>query len=422
MRILLTNTGSWGTGSGMVAEAVASELRRRGHEALLFYCDAQIESADKQAYYSRPDRYYIWRFPVEGDGLVLPTFPLIIPDPNPRNFSGAYTYRELSDELLDFYFRSARQELKKVITRFHPDLIECQHVWSLSYVVSELGLPYVITAHNTDQVGYRQDRRMQPYANQAVAGAGWLFTVSEFVRREVLSLYPALRPNKVVVLENGYDQKLFYPQEISRAEVFQELGIEDRPGLPLISFSGKLSRTKGVDILLRANRSIQRQRPALMIVAGIGQLDREFAAEERAEFHMENVHFVGHQPQTLIARLHNLAQVSVMPSRTEGYGIAALEAMGCGTPVVATRSGGPETFVVGDLVPVGDVDALAHSILRLLNLPPQAGQALGQAALEAARGHSWAGIVERRLDYYRETLAAAPIGPPAQDRDAAESH
>jgi glycosyltransferase involved in cell wall biosynthesis len=387
----------------MVAEAVAEDLRRRGHEAFLFFCDTQFDTPDKHGYYSQPDRYYIWRFPVQGEEHVLPTFPLMISDPNPRNFPGAWTFRDLSDELLEFYFRAARRELEQAIAGFRPDIVECQHVWTMSYLVNELGLPYVATAHHTDQVGYRNDRRMQLYANRAAAGARWLFAISEFVRREVLSLYPGLSQEKVVLLENGYDQRIFHAQRVSRARVLRKLGLEDVPGLPIISFAGKISRTKGVDILLQANRVVQRQCPALLVLAGTGQME-EFTPEEQATFHFENVRLVGHQPQAVIAQLHNLATVSVMPSRTEGYGIAALEAMGCGTPVVGTRSGGPESFVVGDLVSVGSVEELAASLLKLLNLKPQVARELRQTALEKARQHSWEEIVERRLRYYREAL------------------
>lgn len=59
----------------MVAEAVAEDLRRRGHEAFLFFCDAQFDTPDKHGYYSQPDRYYIWRFPVQGEGTRYRLFP-----------------------------------------------------------------------------------------------------------------------------------------------------------------------------------------------------------------------------------------------------------------------------------------------------------------------------------------------------------
>lgn len=388
----------------MVAEAVQAELLRCGHQALLFFADAGLESPEKRKYYSRPDLYHIWQYPLERGGHILPSFPLMIPDPNPRSVAGSTTFRDLSDELLNFYFEEGQRALQQAVDSFQPDIIECQHIWTIPYLVNQLGLPYVATANHSDQIGYRYDRRMQAYANQAAAGARWIFAISDFVRREALTLYPSLQPEKVVVVENGYDQRVFRPQRVDRARVLGELGLPTSSTLPVISFSGKISRTKGVDTLLRANRLVQKEHKALLVICGTGRLKDEFSAEERADFHLENVWCVGHRPQILVAQLHNLAAASVMPSRSEGFGLAALEAMGCGTPVVATRSGGPESYVVGALVPVDDVEALAEALLKLLTLKPSEARHLREAALEKASQYSWEQIVARRLEYYRRAL------------------
>ncbi len=414
MRVLLTNTGPWGTGSAVVAEAVVKDLRRRGHPAMLFFPDAQFETPEKKHYYGQPERYRIWRFPVERDGLRLETFPLMITDPHPRNFPRAWTFHDLPDELLALYEQEARRELERVIEDFRPDIIECQHIWTMGRLVNALGLPYIVTAHHSDQLGYRYDLRMQPLANQAAAGARWIFAISDFVRREVLTLYHPIDPDKVVVLENGYNQRLFRPRRVNRRQVLRALGVPDQERLPLISFSGKISHTKGVDILLRANRRLQRERKALLLLLGAGRLEEVFSAEERADFHRENVHLLGHRPQSVLAQVHNLAAVSVMPSRSEGFGIAALEAMGCGTPVVVSRSGGPESFAVGENVPVADPEALAGALLKILALPPGEARALRRTAHQQALHYSWREITQRRLRYYRQALKRrpAPAGTP----------
>jgi len=165
----------------------------------------------------------------------------------------------------------------------------------------------VAVAHHSDQLGFRYDLRMQSYAERAAAGASWIFAISRFVRKEVLSLYPGLSPRRVVILENGYNQRIFRPQRVSRARVLRQLGIENDPGLPIITFSGKISRTKGLDFLLRANRWLQAERKVLVLLAGTGRLEDEFSVEERADFHWENVRLLGQLPQTMLAKLHNLA-------------------------------------------------------------------------------------------------------------------
>ena len=410
MRILLTNTGPWGTGSAMVAESVLAELRRKGHEAMLFFPDAQVRAPGKDHYYSQPDLYRIWRFPIERGRRRLESFPLMIPDPNPRTSGTPQTFRDLSDDLLAFYFEELRSELRALVDEFRPDIVESQHIWTMGYVLRELELPYILTAHHSDQMGYRYDSRMQKYADLAAAGARRIFAVSPFVEREVKELYPDIPPGKAVVIENGYDQGIFRPNQVDRSKVMRSLGIEWRDDFRIISFSGKISRTKGIDVLLRANRLLQRERKALVIIAGTGRLEDEFTQDERAGFHLENVHFIGQQPQAVLAGLHNAAACSVMPSRTEGFGIAALEAMGCGTPVVATRSGGPETFVVGAMVAVENVEELAAALVKLLRLDPDAQRALRQKALERARQYAWERIVDRRLECYRQALSSGTIG------------
>ena len=388
----------------MVAEAVLEELRKLGHQAMLFFPDAQLDTPDSEQYYSQPDVYHIWRFPIEGEGYVLPSFPLMIPDPNPRSGTKAWTYRDLSDEQLEFYFQKLRQELQKVINRFRPEVIECQHIWTIPYIVSELGLPYVVTAHHSDQMGYRYDPRMQSYANLAAARAHWIFATSEYSKNEVLSLYPGIQQKKVVLVENGYNQHIFYRQRVNRKELLQKLGVEDDPRLPIITFSGKISHTKGIDILLRANRLVQQERKALLLIAGTGKLEKEFSAEERSDFHLENAWFVGHQPQPVVAQIHNLAAVSVIPSRSEGFGLAALEAMGCGIPVVSTRCGGPEMYVVGAKVPVENPGDLGRALLKILDLDASDTKDLQQAALDKALQYSWEQLIEKRLHCYRLML------------------
>ncbi len=83
---------------------------------------------------------------------------------------------------------------------------------------------------------------------------------------------------------------------------------------------------------------------------------------------------------------------------------AALEVMACGIPVVATRCGGPEMFVVGKTVPVGNAEELAAALVELLAMGPRAARELREAAYEKARQFSWQEIVGRRLRYYRQAV------------------
>ena len=405
MRVLQAMTGPPGTGSGTVVEAMVDELGRQGHEAFLFFPDAAGPGAPGEVGPGDDPRHRVWRFPVRGGGLELPTFPKMIPDPHPREVGASLTCRDLSAGELALYLGGMKRALGRVVEELAPDVVECHHLWAVAWAAAELGLTYLAVPHHSDQMGYRFDERMRPYADRAAAGAALVLPISEFVRREVVELYP-VDPERVIVEEPGYDQATFRPMGSDPAGALAAAGIEGDPALPIVTFSGKLSRTKGVDVLLRANRRLQAERPCHLVMAGTGSLESEFSAGERAGFHLDNVHFPGHLDHPTLARLHDAAAASVVPSREEGFGIAALEAMGCGCPVVASRCGGLEGYVVGELVPVGDEAALAAALGRMLALPPERARELRRRVHEAARPFSWRRVVERRLALYERVRAA----------------
>ena len=138
-----------------------------------------------------------------------------------------------------------RSELRALVDEFRPDIVESQHIWTMGYVLRELELSYILTAHHSDQMGYRYDPRMQKYADLAAAGARRIFAVSPFVEREVKELYPDIPPGKAVVIENGYDQGIFRPTQPDGSKVMKELGIEWPDDFPIISFSGKIFPHQG---------------------------------------------------------------------------------------------------------------------------------------------------------------------------------
>ena len=401
MRILLTNTGPWGTGSGTVADGVMQELTRRGHEVMAFFPDIGWPGVDNDKYYLHPERYRIAPFPATYAGVELYTFPLIIPDPNPRNYHDAWTFKRLSRAQLRAYFGYMKQEMKRLLDEFRPDIVECQHIWALDRVVHELGYPYIAVAHHSDQLGFIYDERMRGLVLESAGKAGYIFAISEYVKEEVLRLY-GLTPERVVTIPNGYNQQLFQPLRLNRHQVLERLGLAHLEALPLITFCGKVSKTKGIDVLLQANRIIQRQQPAALLILGSGDL-KQICREISGAYSLENVIYLGHCPQEELALLHNLAVLSVLPSRTEGFGIAALEAMGCGKPIVATRVGGLADFAVGGLVEPEDAQGLAEQILRVLRMNARDYNLLCDEALNVAHRYSWQMLVDRRMSYY-ETL------------------
>lgn len=407
MRVLFTMTGSWGTGSGTVVEAVVRHLAAMGHEVGVLYPQTRGAPVLRGAH-APEARHFIWEFPLEGEAAALYTFPLMIPDPNPTNFDDAWTFRDLDLEQLDLYIASFQDRLREVVEVFRPDVIECQHLWTMPYAVAETGLPFVVAAHHSDQMGFRYDARIRPYAARAAHAAASIFALTESNRAEIVELY-GVPEAKVVTLGNGYDKEVFRPVEVDRAALLGRFGLAIPEAAPLVTFAGKLSKTKGVDVLYAANRHLQAAYadPATaphLILFGTGSLD-DVLDGAPAQYSHERVHLLGHQPYEVVRDFHNVARLSVMPSRTEGFGLAALEAMGCGLPLVVTRIGAADTFAVGEVVLPEDPEALAEAMLNLLRLPESEYEALRAEVLARAATFSWEAITRRRLSLYECSLA-----------------
>lgn len=256
-------------------------------------------------------------------------------------------------------------------------------------------------------MGFKKDPRYHDMVRKGVAGATRLIAVSSQVKEEVEALYET-PPGKVVTLLNGFNQEIFRPMEIPVAELCDELGIEGDPK-KLISFVGKLTDFKGVDVLLDAAAIYEKELPdTATLIVGFGQLDESLRAQAEKNG-LQRIHFLGHRSQPVVARIYAAASVSAVPSRIEPFGLVAIEAMACGTPVVATNAGGLPDFVndeVGGLVEMENAEALAARIIDEVNNDTK--KTKGPAAAKyAIDGFSWSGVTHKMIDLYETVLASS---------------
>ena len=139
MKVLFTITGPWGIGTETVVDGITREFQNLGHRVKVVFPDLGLPSPDANKYYGNPELYHILQFPAEHQGVDFLTFPLIIPDPNPRNLRNAWTFKEMTDKEFQHYIDFLRLCLQRVIQDFQPDIIETEHVWLMGYVLNELG-------------------------------------------------------------------------------------------------------------------------------------------------------------------------------------------------------------------------------------------------------------------------------------------
>ena len=404
MKILITNTGPWGTGSFTVAKAITEEFLKLGHQVKLFFPDAKVPCSESDHYYNNPDTYEIWQFPLKHKDFSLDSFPLIIPDPHPRNAKGK-TLLELSKKESDFYFQEFEKKITKVLEDFQPDIIECQHIWAFDQIIKKFNYPFICVAHHSDQLGFKYHKTIRPKVIESAKQAQFIFAISDYVKKEVVSLYN-VPDDKVIVIKNGFDKEVFYPKKLNREKVLQDLQLSIPPDATIVSFAGKISLTKGIDLLLKANKLISKDKNIHFLVLGAGDIDDLLSEEEKKECCFKHMHFLGHRSAKTLAEIHNICDYSVLPSRSEGFGIACLESMACGLPVIATKIGGLEELAVGKIIPSESSQKLAEAVIEFSIMPKEELKKLSEKALSKAKEYSWKRIAKQRLNYYKKVLTS----------------
>lgn len=276
--------------------------------------------------------------------------------------------------------------------------------------------PHVITAHSLEPLRpWKEEQLGGGYAisrwaeQTAFHSADAIIAVSNGMREDVLRTYAELDPARVHTIRNGVDPNVFTPS--FDPQVLESFHVPDKP---YAIFVGRITRQKGLAHLLRAWRQVSPEL-ALVLVASspdeahIGQEAHDLIEQLHAE--RDNVYWINemvsqHQLITLLSH----ARVAVVPSIYEPLGIVNLEAMACGTAVVASNVGGiPEVVaheMTGELVNLDsnfETD-LAQAIERV-GLDEQLSEKYGVAGRQRVeREFTWQGVAEATLEVYRSVL------------------
>lgn len=290
------------------------------------------------------------------------------------------------------------------------------HIGKLLY-----GIPHVMTAHSLEPLRpWKAEQLGGGYAlsgwaeRTAVESADAVIAVSRGMRTDILTCYPAIDPAKVRVVHNGIDTDLYRP--VPGTDVLERLGID--PQRPYVLFVGRITRQKGVPHLLRAAKELD---PSAQLVLCAGapdtpQIDAEFRTLfEELSRAREGVTWIPEMlPREQIVQLLTHARLFVCPSVYEPLGIVNLEAMACGTPVVASAVGGiPEVVADGStglLVPYGEKEPAAFEArlaqaLNALVTDPRTATRMGAAGRDrAVKEFGWDAVARRTTRVYEELL------------------
>jgi D-inositol-3-phosphate glycosyltransferase len=226
-----------------------------------------------------------------------------------------------------------------------------------------------------------------------VADADLVVAATGVERARLVQDYGA-SPGRITVVPCGVDTELFRPG--ARQQARAELGLD---GGPLLLYVGRIAPIKGLETLLQAVARLRASGPAARLLVVGGDTDEALDGHEAALRRQAAglgldgaVSFVGAQPQERLRAYYVAADVTVLPSYYESFGMVALEAMACASPVIASRVGGLTVTVrdgvTGFLVPEGDAAALAERITTVL-VDPDLRWRVGREGVRWAGRHRW---------------------------------
>jgi glycosyltransferase involved in cell wall biosynthesis len=262
-------------------------------------------------------------------------------------------------------------------------------------------VPQVTVVHDLIPLAFpREYPRQQFYFRRLVPAilreSRAVIAVSEATRREVLAAY-GLRPERVHAIPNGYDHAAFVPVGPATND----------GGVPYVLFVGNLLPHKNLPRLTEAVAHVARQSPVRLVIAGSGTPRRVGELRRLADRVGVQLELTPYVSQRALPSLYRGARLVAMPSLAEGFGLPALEAMACGTPVVVGKTSAmPE--VVGDaglLVDPEDTGAIADAILRLLTQDPLRKELIAQG-LARAKEFSWERTARQVLTVLDEVAAS----------------
>jgi D-inositol-3-phosphate glycosyltransferase len=278
----------------------------------------------------------------------------------------------------------------------------------------ELDLPLVTTFHTLErvkaEVGLGDAVPLRPRVEAEVVRCADLVVASTREEHDQLVRHYGADPSRIEIITPGVDHTVFFPGDRMRAR--RHVGLTDGP---VVLFVGRIQPLKGADLAVRALAATEDRSAQLVVIGGpsgpdgAGEVDALHALV--AELGLEHrVRFVAPQPHDQLVEYYRAADVCVVPSRTESFGLVALEAAACGTPVVAANVGGLRLLVddgvTGFLVDEREPAAYAERIDRVLR--DDCGD-LGAQAYARSTRYRWSIAAARLRRHYDDLTAHATV-------------
>lgn len=297
--------------------------------------------------------------------------------------------------------------VKKADEESKIDLLDAQFGFpdgpAVARVASVLGLPYAITLRGSEVLHATYPMRYREIEN-ALRNANAVIAVSKNLRQ--FALDTGVDPKRAVIIPNGIDRQVFYPQDRAKCRLEWRIRSTD---FALLA-AGNLIRLKGFDRLIRSIAYLAQTRlPQIkLFIAGPGGIEEAFESSLRelpSKLGIsDKVVFCGPLLQDQLARLMNAADVFVLASEREGWPNVVNEALACGTPVIATDVGAVRDLLSeegsGIIVPSNDQSALSEAIAEANTILWDR-----EAISKLASSRGWAAVAEELSQLWRYSVA-----------------
>jgi glycosyltransferase involved in cell wall biosynthesis len=251
-----------------------------------------------------------------------------------------------------------------------PDIILAHSaIWAgtaAARIFKKFNIPYIITEHRSFFVFEKGDARKMvksfyiPHLREAYGLCRKLIIVSDSMKSGLLELFPEL-VNKILVIPNMINGDYF------------RLPLQPRKKDPFVFLSaGRLAAVKGLDVLITAFSELKKKtdREIQLRIAGRGEMKEQLGKQVKLNRLSERVIFLGRVSRDNIVKEMQDANCFILSSSYEAFGVVLIEAMSTGLPVIATRSGGPESILgdsCGYLVEPGSTGELTEAMLKMIN-------------------------------------------------------
>jgi N-acetyl-alpha-D-glucosaminyl L-malate synthase BshA len=375
MKIGITCYPTYG-GSGAVATELGLDLARRGHEVhfITYQSPFRLRGYAKGVFFHEVD-------------TSMSRYPLF--DHYPYELALASRQYEIATQvgldLLHVHYAiphaTTAYLAREMLSRTHP-------------------IKVITTLHGTDITLVGQEASFYAISKFSIERSDGVTAVSQFLKDETYRAFGCVQC-EVAVIPNFVNLADYRPDLATPRDTLVPAGHQ------LIVHVSNFREVKRVKDVVRIFARLRKAMPATLMMVGDGP-DRADAEQEARDLGVsDDVHFLGRLAN--VAPLLAAADLFVLPSQTESFGLAALEAMACATPVLAARVGGiPEVVtdgVEGLLEPVGSVEAMARRAVDLLRDPVRHAR-MREAAVARAREYSTDIVVPQYEAYYRKVMAS----------------